>query len=97
MQFGERLAGAMRSWGPLCVGIDPHPDLLDRWGLPDTADSLLAFGETVIEASLRSCAAVKPNIAFFERHGSAGYVALEDVLAAARAAGPAGSRHGQSR
>ena len=84
MQFGERLAGAMRQWGPLCVGIDPHAELLDRWGLPDTAESLYAFGETVIEASLRSCAAVKPNIAFFERHGSQGIAALERLLALAR-------------
>ena len=30
---------------------------------------------------------LKPQVAFFERHGSAGYAALEDVLAAARAAG----------
>lgn len=87
MQFGERLAGAMHAWGPLCVGIDPNPDLLDRWGLPDTADSLLAFGETVIEAAARSCAAVKPNIAFFERHGSRGIAALERILVMAREQG----------
>jgi len=84
MQFGERLAGAMRQWGPLCVGIDPHPALLAQWGLADNADSLLAFGETVIEASFRSCAAVKPNIAFFERHGSQGIAALERLLTGAR-------------
>ena len=87
MQFGERLAGAMRQWGPLCVGIDPHPDLLDKWGLQDNADALVAFGETVIEASLRSCAAVKPNIAFFERHGSRGIAALERILALAHEQG----------
>ena len=50
MHFGERLAGAMRAWGPLCVGIDPHPALLAEWGLPDTAESLLAFGDAVVEA-----------------------------------------------
>ena len=87
MHFGERLDGAMRAWGPLCVGIDPHPDLLARWGLPDTADSLLAFGDTVIEASARSAAAVKPNAAFFERHGARGIAALERVLANAREQG----------
>jgi orotidine-5'-phosphate decarboxylase len=77
----------MRAWGPLCVGIDPHPDLLARWGLPDTAESLLAFGDTVIEASARSAAAVKPNAAFFERHGARGIAALEQVLANAREQG----------
>ena len=31
--FGERLLGAFTAWGRLCVGIDPHASLLDRWGL----------------------------------------------------------------
>jgi orotidine-5'-phosphate decarboxylase len=35
----------------------------------------------------RRAGIVKPQVAFYERHGSAGYAALEDVLAAARAAG----------
>jgi len=87
MQFGERLAGAMRNWGPLCVGIDPHPSLLSQWGLPDTAESLLAFGDAVIEASARSAAAVKPNAAFFERHGARGIAALERILGNAKEQG----------
>ncbi len=32
MAFGERLAAAMDEAGPLCVGIDPHPELLARDG-----------------------------------------------------------------
>lgn len=84
MPFGARLATAMDQWGPLCVGIDPHPELLARWGLPDSAESLAAFGETILEASQRSCAAVKPNSAFFERHGARGIAALEHVLRRAR-------------
>jgi len=84
MQFGERLYAAMREWGPLCVGIDPHPAVLAQWGLPDSPESLLAFGETVLEASQRSVAAVKPNIAFFERHGARGIAALERILTVAR-------------
>lgn len=87
MHFGERLDGAMRQWGPLCVGIDPHPALLAQWGLADTAESLLAFGEAVIEASARSAAAVKPNAAFFERHGARGIAALERILAGAKEQG----------
>ena len=35
--FGARLAAAMDAHGPLCVGIDPHPSLLEAWGLPDDA------------------------------------------------------------
>lgn len=84
MTFGARLASAMEQWGPLCVGIDPHPEILARWGLPDTPESLAAFGETILEASVRSAAAVKPNSAFFERHGARGIAALEHVLRRAR-------------
>ncbi|WP_296666351.1 orotidine-5'-phosphate decarboxylase [Demequina sp.] len=84
MAFGARLAAAMDQYGPLCVGIDPHPELLALWGMPDTAQSLGEFGETVLEASAGACAAVKPNAAFFERHGSAGMAALEHVLRRAR-------------
>lgn len=87
MTFGSRLTEAMQTWGPLCVGIDPHPALLAKWGLPDTPESLAAFGQTVLEAASRSCAAVKPNAAFFERHGARGIAALELVLRQAREQG----------
>ena len=33
--FGSRLGRAMADRGPLCVGIDPHPALLQSWGLND--------------------------------------------------------------
>jgi orotidine-5'-phosphate decarboxylase len=44
----------------------------------------VAFSEAVLEASVRSVAAVKPNAAFFERHGSRGVAALEHTLKSAR-------------
>lgn len=79
--FGERLYRAMRSKGPLCVGIDPHPGLLAEWGLPDTAAGLRDFSRIVLEALTGTVAAVKPQAAFFERHGSAGMAVLEEVVA----------------
>jgi len=84
MAFGARLMAAMRDRGPLCVGIDPHPELLARWGLRDTPESLIAFSDAILDASVGSVAAVKPNSAFFERHGSRGIAALEHVLGRAR-------------
>ncbi|WP_297083106.1 orotidine-5'-phosphate decarboxylase [uncultured Demequina sp.] len=86
MPFGARLAEAMDRVGPLCVGIDPHPSLLRDWGLADDAQSLAAFGETVIEAATGVAGVVKPNAAFFERHGAKGIAALEYVLGKAREA-----------
>jgi orotidine-5'-phosphate decarboxylase len=77
----------MDEHGPLCVGIDPHPGLLAAWGLPDDAGGLLRFGETVIRAVAGRVAAVKPQSAFFERHASAGVVALESIIRQLRNSG----------
>lgn len=85
--FGARLREAMDSRGQLCVGIDPHPALLAAWGLNDDAAALERFSLTVLEAVGDSAAAVKPQVALFERHGSAGMAALERVLAACSDAG----------
>ncbi len=84
MRFGARLAAAMERHGPLCVGVDPHTALLSQWGLPDSADGLAAFSDTVVKAAAGEAAAIKPNIAFYERHGSAGIAVLERLLADAR-------------
>lgn len=85
--FGDRLAVAFATRGQLCVGIDPHAWLLGEWGLTDDARGLREFGLRVVEATAGRIGIVKPQVAFFERHGSAGFAALEDVLTAARAAG----------
>lgn len=85
--FGARLAAAMAAHGPLCVGIDPHPSLLAAWGLPDTAAGLGHFTATVIEALTGRVAAVKPQAAFYERHGAAGMGVLEEAVERCRRAG----------
>lgn len=87
VSFGARLERVFASTGRLCVGIDPHAYLLGEWGLGDTAEGLREFGLRVVEAAHDRVGIVKPQVAFFERHGAAGYAALEDVLASARAAG----------
>jgi orotidine-5'-phosphate decarboxylase len=84
MGFGRQLALAMDEFGPLSVGVDPSPEMLGHWGLPDSAEGVLTFGRAVVEACDRSAAAVKIQIAFFERHGAQGIAALEQVLAAAK-------------
>lgn len=85
--FGERLVEAGREYGRLCVGIDPHAALLAQWGLEDTVEGLRAFSETCVEAFAGHAAVVKPQVAFFERFGSAGYAVLEDTLAQLRESG----------
>ncbi|RAM35758.1 orotidine-5'-phosphate decarboxylase [Arthrobacter globiformis] len=82
--FGSRLGRAMVDRGPLCVGIDPHPALLASWGLNDDVAGLRRFSLTALEAVASLAAAVKPQVALYERHGSAGMAVLEEVLATAR-------------
>ncbi|MFL6161048.1 MAG: orotidine-5'-phosphate decarboxylase [Jatrophihabitantaceae bacterium] len=87
MTFGKRLAMAMAERGPMCLGIDPHPALLERWGLADDPASLERFALTCVEAFGELAAVLKPQSAFFERFGSRGVAALEQTIAAGRQAG----------
>lgn len=85
--FGARVRAALDAYGPLCVGIDPHASLVAEWGMDASAAGVREFGLRVVEAAAGRVGVVKPQVAFFERYGSAGFAALEDVLRAAREAG----------
>jgi orotidine-5'-phosphate decarboxylase len=85
--FGARLHRAVTERGPLCVGIDPHPGLLARWGLDDDVRGLDRFARTVTEALGDRVAVVKPQSAFFERFGSRGVAILESTIRQLREAG----------
>ncbi|WP_232819079.1 orotidine-5'-phosphate decarboxylase [Homoserinimonas sp. OAct 916] len=85
--FGSRLEAVFQNTGQLCVGIDPHSWLLENWSLPDTAAGAREFSLRVVEAAHGRVGIVKPQVAFFERFGSAGYQVMEQVVARARQAG----------
>jgi orotidine-5'-phosphate decarboxylase len=86
--FGARLADAVTARGPLCVGIDAHRELLASWGLHDEPSGLERFARGALAAlAAGDVAVVKPQSAFFERHGAAGLAVLERLLADARDAG----------
>lgn len=84
--FGARLHAATAARGPLCVGIDPHPELLRSWGFGADASGLARFSDICVEA-FADVAIVKPQVAFFEAYGAAGFSALERTIAGLRAAG----------
>jgi len=84
--FGARLALAIATRGPLCVGIDPHPELMRAWGLPVNADGLARFCDICVQA-YPGFAVVKPQVAFFEAYGSAGFAVLERTTAALQSVG----------
>jgi orotidine-5'-phosphate decarboxylase len=88
--FGTRLAAAIAQRGPLCVGIDPHPELMDAWGLARTPDGLARFCDICVQAYSAGpvgFAVVKPQVAFFEAYGAAGFAVLERTTAALQSAG----------
>ncbi|MFI2648157.1 orotidine-5'-phosphate decarboxylase [Micromonospora fulviviridis] len=85
--FGARLHRAVAERGPLCVGIDPHPGLLARWGLSDDVEGLDRFCRIVVEAIGDRAAVVKPQSAFFERFGSRGVGILESTIRQLRNSG----------
>jgi orotidine 5'-phosphate decarboxylase subfamily 2 len=73
--FTARLASVVASTGSmLCLGLDPD-DMVDAAAAERHCHQLL-------EATLDSVCAVKPNLAFFEQFGSAGYAVLERLRAA---------------
>ncbi|RFD25151.1 orotidine-5'-phosphate decarboxylase [Mycobacterium uberis] len=84
--FGARLAEATSRCGQLCLGIDPHPELLRAWDLPTTADGLAMFCDICVEA-FSGFAIVKPQVAFFETYGAAGFAVLERTITALQSVG----------
>jgi orotidine-5'-phosphate decarboxylase len=70
---------AARSGSLLCVGLDPDPALL-----PPGVDRA-TFLRTIIEATADLVCCFKPNAAFFEVDGAAGWEELRATIAAAPA------------
>lgn len=76
MTFREKLVNAsQRNNSLLCVGLDPDPVRL-----ADT--DIAAFLCSIIEVTSDLVCAYKPNLAFYEQLGEAGYAALRAVLRA---------------
>jgi len=63
----------------LCVGLDT--DILKVPShLKETSDPVFAFNKEVIDATQDLCVAYKPNLAFYESLGSAGWTSLEKTV-----------------
>jgi orotidine-5'-phosphate decarboxylase len=85
--FVERALGAMSRYGPLVFGMDPFGDLLESWGLGDTPDGLDAFVDIVVAAAAETVGIVKPQSAFYERHGWRGIRSLSRLVDSCRSSG----------
>ena len=86
-KFSKRLQRAFDAYGQLCLGIDPSESELLGWDLPDSATGAREYGLHLVDAAHDRIGIVKPQVGFFERFGSLGYQALEEVITAARDAG----------
>jgi orotidine-5'-phosphate decarboxylase len=85
--FAERFAAVRAARGPLVWGLDPSGRLLEEWGLGDNPDGLDRFVDTVLPVAVDTLGLVKPQSAFYERHGWRGMRALTRLMTGARAAG----------
>ena len=85
--FATRLIEGTRKFGPLCVGIDPHPGMIPELFGGDTPEGVWKWSQAIIEAAAGKVAVVKPQVSLFERHGPEGMAALQAAAKAARAAG----------
>lgn len=75
--FFDRLSRrALQANSLLCVGLDPHPEDLEK----QTGAAAAAFCRRLIEETEEYAAAYKPNAAFFEMLGPAGFEALQEVI-----------------
>jgi orotidine-5'-phosphate decarboxylase len=85
--FASRFARARSGPGPLVWGLDPSGALLGAWGLGDDPDGLDRFADIMLDAAAGTVGLVKPQSAFFERHGWRGFRTLSRLIAEARSAG----------
>jgi len=93
--FGDRVASAVaEKRSQLIVGLDPRIELLPvelrgdaHLGPATAALAYERFCRAVIDAVAPYAVGVKPQLAFFEQHGSHGLQALEEVAEYARSAG----------
>lgn len=86
-RFADRLMAGVRDKGPLCVGIDPHAAMMPAlFGSPGP-EAAARWGVALIERCVGRAAVVKPQAGLFERWGSRGLAALEQVCQAATRAG----------
>lgn len=81
--FRERLEGVIaRKGAPLCVGLDPDPAVIPA-SLGEGVSAVRRHTLALVEATAPYAAAYKPNLAFFERLGPAGWELLIEVVKAA--------------
>ena len=63
----------------LCIGLDTDILKIPRF-LNDMSDPIFAFNKEIVDATQDLCVAYKPNLAFYESQGVAGWISLEKTV-----------------
>jgi orotidine-5'-phosphate decarboxylase len=63
----------------LCVGLDTDIKKIPEY-LLETSDPVFSFNKEIIDATAEFTVAYKPNLAFYESHGSKGWESLEKTV-----------------
>ena len=80
--FADRLIAATRAQGhPLCVGLDPNPELIPAmFGPKGSLQACADFFGAVLEGLAGKVVVIKPQIGLFEAFGPAGYGLCADLV-----------------
>ena len=86
----ELLAGHFAAGRHLVVGLDTDPARIPASVAPGApaGERVVEFNRAIVAATADLAAAYKPNSAFYEALGAAGWAALEETVAAVRAEAP---------
>jgi orotidine-5'-phosphate decarboxylase len=63
----------------LCVGLDPEIEKIPAFLLKEK-DPLFEFNKRIVDATHKFSVAYKPNVAFYECHGSKGWISLDATV-----------------
>ncbi len=76
----SRLVSAIRTKRSyLCVGLDPVPERIPA-AAGTGVEGMERFCRDIVASTADHAVAFKPNLAFFEQYGSAGWAALERIV-----------------
>lgn len=77
--FSRKIETTFTKYGQLCVGLDPHSELLEDAGFEDTVEGLRSFSFQLLDQLVGVVGIIKPQVGFYERFGSVGFKVLEEV------------------
>jgi orotidine-5'-phosphate decarboxylase len=79
MNHSDLFASIVRKRSFLCVGLDPEIEKIPPF-LLKKKDPVFEFNKMIVDATHKYAVAYKPNVAFYECNGAAGWATLESTV-----------------